>query len=218
MLFDAYGTLLELDDPVGNLTRELAAAGYVYGADRVAAAFRAEVDVYRRHHDQGRDIVGLETLQALCAEAFVAALPVPPPVDVATEILTGSLRYRMFADVIPALDAVAARGLRCAVVSNWDCSLPAVLAQLGIAERFAMVSVSAVMGFRKPDPRIFEHALAALGVQPEQAIHVGDDPRRDVDGARSAGLRAVLIDRSAEAADVDCERVADLRSLTALLG
>lgn len=218
MLFDAYGTLLELDDPVGNLTRELAAAGYVYGADRVAAAFRAEVDVYRRHQDQGRDIVGLATLQALCAEAFAAALPVPPPVDVATEILTGSLRYRLFADVIPALDAVAARGLRCAVVSNWDCSLPAVLAQLGIAERFAMVSVSAVLGLRKPDPRIFEHALAALGVPPEHAIHVGDDRQRDVDGARSAGVRAVLIDRSAERADAGYERIADLRSLPALLG
>ncbi len=218
MLVDAYGTLLELDDPVGNLTRGLAAAGYVYDADTVAAAFRAEVQVYRRHQDQGRDVAGLEALRTLCAETFAAALPVPPPVDVATEILTGALRYRLFADVTPALDAVDARGLRCAVVSNWDCSLPAVLAQLGIAERFAMVTVSAVVGFRKPDPRIFAHALAALGLQPEQAIHVGDDRQRDVDGARSAGLRAVLIDRSTERADAGYERIADLRSLPALLG
>lgn len=218
MLFDAYGTLLELDDPVGNLQRSLAEAGYPYGTDLVATAFHAEVDVYRRHQDLGRDDAGLEALRNLCAATFADALPSGPPSVVVGEILNSSLRYRLFADVIPMLDVLMSHGIRCAVVSNWDCSLPDVLRQLGILGRFAAVSVSAVVGARKPDPRIFVQTLSALGLEPGQAIHVGDDRQRDVNGARSAGVSGVLIDRSGDRADDGCDRIASLRSLPALLG
>lgn len=217
VFFDAYGTLLELDDPVTRLRRGLAAAGYEHDAETVAEAFRIEVDYYRHNQDRGRDRDSLETLHALCAVAFADALPSHPPVDVMAEVLTGCLRYRLFEDVIPTLEALASRGVRSAVVSNWDCSLPGVLARLGILERFAAVSVSAVVGARKPDGRIFAHALATLGLEPSQVVHVGDDPEGDVGGARSAGLRAVLIARSGGGAEDDHERITSLRSLASLL-
>ena len=215
--FDAYGTLLELDDPVGNLQRGLEEAGYSHDVETVAAAFRAEIDFYRRNQDRGRDAAGLEALRIRCAAMFAQTLPSRPPVGLAAEILIDALRYVVFDDVLPTLDELASRGVGCAVVSNWDCSLTGVLAQLGILGRFATVGVSAVLGARKPDPRIFSHALAMLGHAPDQVIHVGDDVERDIRGARAAGLRAVLIDRSGRGTDDDVERITSLRGLVSLL-
>jgi FMN phosphatase YigB (HAD superfamily) len=218
VFFDAYGTLLALDDPVGNLQRGLRASGYFHDAETVAAAFRAEVHFYRRNQDHGSDAAGLHVLRARCAAVFAQALPSRPPVGLAAEILVDALRYVVFDDVLPTLDELALRGVRCAVVSNWDCSLSEVLAQLGILERFATVSVSAVVGARKPDSRIFNHALALLGLEPNQVVHVGDDVERDIRGARAADLRAVLIDRSGRSTDNAVEWITSLRALLPVLG
>ena len=53
---------------------------------------------------------------------------------------------------------------------------------------------SAVFGVAKPDPSIFQHAVAALGVTPERTLYVGDSLRFDVRGATAAGLRPVHFD------------------------
>ena len=217
VLLDAYGTLLELDDPVGRLRHGLSAAGYEHDDPTVASAFRTEVAFYRRHQDQGTDPARLQALQTSCARVFADSLPSRPPVAVALEVLAGALRYRLFDDVVPMLTAVTARGLRCAVVSNWDCSLAEVLADLGILDRFAAVSVSAVVGAPKPDARIFEHALSALGVDAAHTVHVGDDRERDVAGARSAGLHALLLDRAGDAVHPRPDTITSLSSLPALL-
>jgi putative hydrolase of the HAD superfamily len=99
------------------------------------------------------------------------------------------------------------------VVSNWDCSLAGVLERLGVADRFGAVSASAVVGAPKPDAAIFRHALGALGVAPERALHCGDRPEYDCAGARRAGLRAVLVDRAGRLADGPCPRIAALTEL-----
>ena len=217
ILLDAYGTLIELDDPVGRLRAALERLGYPYPEVAVAAAFAAEVRFYRAHHDRGRDDAGLRVLRRACASVLAGALPVRPPVEVAEAVLAEGLRYRVFDDVAPALDALAAAGCRLAVVSNWDASLPAVLAEVGLLERFSAISVSAVAGARKPDAEVFLRALDCLGVAPGDAVHVGDDPVRDCVGAASAGLRAVLLARGAPSPDVPCPTIATLAALTGLL-
>jgi len=103
--------------------------------------------------------------------------------------------------------------VRLAVVSNWDCSLPAVLASLGVADRFDAICASAPVGAAKPDPAIFHHALGLLGVRPENALHCGDSLDADCAGARAAGLRAVLIDRSAVLSTGPCPRISTLAEL-----
>ena len=67
---------------------------------------------------------------------------------------------------------------------------------LGIADHFDQVVYSAEAGFEKPHPGIFESALARLGLEPEEVLHVGDDRRRDVEGAHGVGMYAVHLDRS----------------------
>jgi putative hydrolase of the HAD superfamily len=103
--------------------------------------------------------------------------------------------FHVFPDVIPALDAMQAAGLRLGVVSNWGWAAPELLQTLELARHFEVMSISARVGYQKPHPVIFEHALDLLDARPEDAIHVGDDPEADVAGARSVGIEPVLIDR-----------------------
>jgi putative hydrolase of the HAD superfamily len=82
------------------------------------------------------------------------------------------------------------------VVSNWDSHLPRLLSDLGLSSRFEAILASAVEQTGKPDPEIFRRACARLTVGPEQALHVGDSPREDYEGAIGAGLSALLLDRA----------------------
>lgn len=61
------------------------------------------------------------------------------------------------------------------------------MSALGINDLFDVIAISCEVGAEKPNPRIFEYAMEALGVRPEETIHLGDDRRNDVAGARDAG-------------------------------
>jgi len=95
------------------------------------------------------------------------------------------------------LKALKERGYPLAVVSNWDASLPEILEAVGLRRYFDHLAVSALSGVAKPDPRLFQEALRALGVAPEEALHVGD-AEADLLGARGAGMRALLFDPTGE--------------------
>lgn len=99
------------------------------------------------------------------------------------------------------LDALRARGLKLLVVSNWDSKLPALLDRLDLTRHFDAVVVSALVGASKPAREIFETALSVAGVAAHEALHVGDSPSEDYEGARAAGLPALLLDRAGVAGD-----------------
>ena len=76
---------------------------------------------------------------------------------------------------------------------------------------------SSVVGVAKPDPGIFAIALERCGVAPEHAIHVGDTPAADVDGARAAGVTPVLVDPYDDHPELDVTKVRSLADVVALL-
>lgn len=197
VLLDAMGTLLDLEPPAPRLHAALAAQGHHHAEADVERAVRAEVAHYRRHHLRGADAPGLRALHLECADVLAGELggDVPPPPRL-LELLLASLRYRATPDAAPALDALRRDGVALAVVSDWDHALPAVLRRVGLLARVDVVVTSAGVGAAKPDPTPFRAALSRLGVAPGRAIHCGDDPVRDAAGARAAGMRALLIDRS----------------------
>lgn len=94
----------------------------------------------------------------------------------------------------PALDAVRARGVHVAIISNSEGMLDRLFTELGILGHFDLVVDSGKLGVEKPDPRIFEVALAHFAVSPDRALHLGDVFATDVLGARAAGMRHALID------------------------
>jgi putative hydrolase of the HAD superfamily len=103
--------------------------------------------------------------------------------------------WAVFEDVRGTLEELESREILLAVVSNWDSHLPALLEALGLAGRFRAISVSAIEGTGKPEPDIFLRTCARLSLSPAEVIHVGDSLIEDYQGARAAGLSALLLDR-----------------------
>lgn len=103
--------------------------------------------------------------------------------------------YRLFDDSRPALEALAARGLKLGIISNFEPWLEEVLRLEGVLALFSVLAISGVLGVAKPDPAIFHAALDKAGVAPGAAVHVGDHPEVDAAAARAVGIAPVLIDR-----------------------
>jgi putative hydrolase of the HAD superfamily len=126
--------------------------------------------------------------------------------------------YRLFDDVRPALETLAARGVKLGVVSNFEPWLEDVLALQGVDHLFAAVAISGKLGVAKPDPEIFQAALKEAGTEPEATVHVGDQLVNDVAAARAVGITPVLIDRFGRHPDPDgAHRVEDLDGLVRLV-
>ncbi len=178
----------------------------------MAAALRTEIGYYRAHHLDGRTPATVASLRRDCAEVLARGLALPPPVGTLAELLVGVLRFEVYPDVMDTLAGLRSRGVRVAIVSDWDCTLAEHLDRLGVGGWVDAVVVSAEIGVAKPDRRIFTAALDGLSVAPEAALVCGDDPARDLAGARAAGIRGVLIDRAGRYPEID----ARLRTLAEL--
>jgi HAD superfamily hydrolase (TIGR01549 family) len=118
--------------------------------------------------------------------------------------IVGPDHLTLFPDVHEGLRRLRDAGLRVVVVSNWHTGLTGFCRSLGLETYFESVVASADVGFAKPDARIFSHACNLLALPPDQVLHVGDSATDDVAGAKSAGLRALLLQRSNHSANQPC--------------
>jgi putative hydrolase of the HAD superfamily len=123
-------------------------------------------------------------------------------------------RWRLYADTLPALDALLARGWSHTVLSNHVPELHQIIAQLDLAPRLVRVFCSAETGYEKPHPEAFRLVLRAF----PDATHVwmiGDSLQADVVGARAVGLPAVLVRRLDARAERCCGSLSELVDLIA---
>jgi HAD superfamily hydrolase (TIGR01549 family) len=122
----------------------------------------------------------------------------------------------LFPDVRPCLETLKGLGYRMGVITQHSRPTDFVadlLGKLGILEFFESVISSQSAGLDKPDPRLFELGLEALRIDPEEAVYVGNDYRKDMVGARDAGMTAILLDREREAEVEDCIVINSLADL-----
>jgi putative hydrolase of the HAD superfamily len=101
-------------------------------------------------------------------------------------------------ELFPEVDAqltLLAKQYCLGVISNFDGRLRPILDLLGICHHFSHLVISSEIGADKPDPWIFASALHTADVAPEEALHVGDDPVRDWEGAAAAGLKVFALVR-----------------------
>lgn len=97
-----------------------------------------------------------------------------------------------FPNMMETLNVLRDRGAKLAIVTNASVSFQSSAIQaLGIEHLFDAIVISEAEGVRKPDRRIFDLTLARLGVAPNEAVFVGDHPEIDIQGAQSAGMRAI---------------------------
>jgi REG-2-like HAD superfamily hydrolase len=127
--------------------------------------------------------------------------------------LWGNVRER----TVETLEELRRRGYRLGVISNADGRAEQALDAAGLGLHFELVIDSGLVGVDKPDPRIFHLALDRLGVDPHDAVYVGDIYEIDVQGARAAGMRAILIDPLWKWDDKDCERIRGIHDLLDVL-
>ena len=102
--------------------------------------------------------------------------------------------WDLYPEVSEVLAALHGR-FDLAVLSNFDARLRMVLEHLGVSKFFSHVCLSSELGADKPDPEIFRRALRLSGTQPNETLHVGDDPERDWEGAAQAGLSVFRLAR-----------------------
>ncbi len=208
--FDVGGTLIEPWPSVGHVYARIAAASGVQGLS-------AEL-LNQRFGEAWRSLTAFHYTQdewANLVDRVFHGLTAQPP----RETFFGKLysafgqkdAWKVFNDVLPALDNLASRGLKLGVVSNWDDRLQPLLQALKLHSYFDAVIVSCEVGFCKPSSVIFEQAAAKLALPPEAILHVGDDLQNDVEGARDAGLRALELRR------LEAPRAGQIQSLLELL-
>jgi len=211
LTLDCWGTLL-LDGPGADdryrqprllgFRAILAAAGVAVGHAELDRAYAESGRWLGRIWQRNRDVSVEEHVDAVL-RGLDADLP--GRLDAATRARLIDAYADPALRVPPAFDRggaaalveMGARGLRLAVISNTMRTPGRVLRRIfegaGILAPFSVLTFSDECGIRKPDPEIFLRTLRQIGVEPEAAVHVGDDPVLDVEGARDAGMRVIQV-------------------------
>ena len=219
VLFDAAGTLIELVEPVGASYARIAGAhGVALPAWRLDDAFarvlramdpmcfpEAELsEIPERERAWWRELVR-QTL--LAADSTARFADFQAFFDALWSYFAAPESWQLRPGTTAALASLRLSGAAIGVVSNFDYRLPDLLEGLGIHKELSCVILPGTHRVAKPDPRVFEPALAVLGAAASDSIYVGDHPELDGVAAQAAGLRFV-----------DVSELASLAELPALLG
>ncbi len=192
---DAAGTLLKPREPVG-ITYARAARLRGITADPVVVQQRFQ-DAFRAH-------VAAGNVQSGDGRAFWSPI-VKDAVEADDDVLVEQLwahyleprAWWVDIQALQVLGEIARSGVKLGIISNWDTRLRGLYARFALDRMFPVLICSAEVELEKPDPAIFSAACLAAGVRPSEAIHVGNDPVNDVDGANRAGLVGLLYDEEA---------------------
>lgn len=225
VFLDAGNTLISMD--YAWFAAELGALGFAASAEsirRAEAAARpaASLQISRRsaagshaHFELYLDelLRNLEPTAHLAAAARKAVAQ-----SLAASLKRPGEDFRLWSRVLPgipaALETLRSLGLDLVVVSNSDGSVERALEGLGLTAHLTAVLDSHVVGFEKPDPRFFRHALERTGAEAGRTVHVGDMYYQDIEGARAAGIHGVLLDPFGDWQVDDCARIRDLPELS----
>ncbi|MBO2520098.1 MULTISPECIES: HAD family hydrolase [Limnochorda] len=193
LFFDAGGTVIFPD--FARAAELLQATGHPVDAETLFRAFsvllyRVDRPPAEQHGDpfpQGLGVAILEEVGVPSEQAELLARQLanePPGLDWAAT----------FPWVKPALEELRRQGYGMSIISNSDGRVAERLAHAGLDHFFDRIYDSAIVGYEKPHPGIFQKALDELGLDPAQCLHVGDLYYADVLGANRAGVGAVLLD------------------------
>jgi putative hydrolase of the HAD superfamily len=202
LVFDLYGTLIDIetDEGMEEIYRGIAHFLTYQGVD--LHRWQVRDHYYRLLHEQRdrsaeahAEIDVLAIWQALLNEQGVKPAATRRRLAlILAQIYRGLSRKRLelYPGVKPVLDHLR-ENWRMALVSDAQpCFALPEMRAMGLSGYFEPLLISAAFGYRKPDPRLFQAALAALKVPPHEAAFVGNDMYHDIFGANRAGLRTIF--------------------------
>lgn len=216
---DAAGTLFRVRGSIGAIYAETAVAHGLPErrdlADVLERRFREifpsmPAPVYRpraRVHNDRIDRAWWRLLVARVLEGL-GPLSFADFFDEVYAVFAQPSAWEAYPEVAEVLLDLRRRGLRLAIVSNFDARLFPVCEGLGLAAAVDAIVIAADVGVAKPGVGIFHAALQRFGLQRAGALHVGDSLEEDVQGALAAGLRPVYLHR-----DWDSDRAVVPRGL-----
>ncbi len=139
-------------------------------------------------------------------------------VKIMKRVQTQQISFALFDDVLSTLKALKEQYLTLGLLTNFNGDMKLICRELGLGPYIDFVVTSGEAGFNKPKSPIFLAALQQAGVNASEAIHVGDQYKLDVIGARGVGITPILIDRYDLYPEVsDCPRIHSLTELTEYL-
>ncbi|MDP6962612.1 MAG: HAD hydrolase-like protein [Planctomycetota bacterium] len=103
--------------------------------------------------------------------------------------------YFVYPDVAESLKALSVAKIPMGVLANWDENLPDLIKRLRLDKFFDFVVPSAELRTPKPERAIFDRVLFRCGIAAGDALHIGADFDRDINGALNAGMSVLLMDR-----------------------
>jgi putative hydrolase of the HAD superfamily len=218
MLFDAAETLFTTRGSVGHIYGSVARQyGSTASDDEIQAAFA--------RHFRGAGPLSIQDQRRWWKELVYRVFSEVGMVDDFDKFFDqlynrfrDSEGWTLFPETKEVLAELKHRNLKLGVISNFDNRAYSVMRSLEILQFFDSVTLSSETGHCKPDPKIFEAAVDALGVPQSQVLLVGDSLHDDVEAAMQAGLSAVLIDRhNRYNAPASVRRISSLRELLSLV-
>lgn len=205
VLFDFHGTLATTIDPVAWVTAAAADCGVALDrakatalADRIATAGGlpgvappARIPPQLAEAWADRDLYPHAHRDAYVGLAATVVGDTPGLAEAIYSRIESPHGWQVYPDTLPTLTALYAAGIKIGVVSNIGFDIRPLLDAWGLSHLCDCVVLSCEVGCVKPDPKIFWRACAALGVDPERALMVGDTPADA--GAVSAGCAAFIV-------------------------
>lgn len=222
-IFFDIGDTLVFDDPplMARLALAARATGVLLDEARLPTAFRAGEAYAVARYVEGIVWDAPDSLREAIARVW-RALDRPPPDDMTWPLLAaafGGVPFTRYAhpDALDLLRELRGRGFTVGAISDWEATLPTLLADLGIAPLLDALAVSEIVGATKPNSCLFQEALRQAGAAPETSLHVGDWYELDAQGARAAGMQTLLFDHSGRRLEADCPRVQTFDALSETL-
>lgn len=203
VFFDAAGTLFHLAEPVGTVYARYAEPfGFQLDGHALDHAFRSiwgsmpspwagELRGPQVERDWWAELV-----RRVLATEYIEAddFDFPNYFNGVWEHYRSPDAWKLYEETVEVLEALKPR-VGLGVISNFDSRLYDILKGLEIRHFFDVVTISAQAEAIKPDERIYQAALGAAGCQPEEAMHVGDDPEADWAGGEAAGMKTLELKR-----------------------
>jgi HAD superfamily hydrolase (TIGR01549 family) len=229
VFFDWFNTLAHYHPPREELEQQaLEELGFsvplqtvsqgLYLADKNFYEENARLPLRRRSREEATKVyMGFQ--QIVLKEAGI------PPTDELVMQLTARMRqlnanmkFVLYDDVLHTLKAIKNKKLTIGLLSNLQRGIDEMCRELGITEYIDFSVTSGEVGEDKPKPPIFLRALELAKVKPSEAIHIGDQYRNDVMGARGVGITALLLDRNNLYPEItDCPRLKSLGEIVSYL-
>lgn len=204
VFFDLYQTLVRYDPPREEIQAKVLKD---FGIEVKPEALLRPISVadefiYQEHARLSIGKRSDEEKKALWAQ-YQAMVLKEAGIEPSKELISGILskmqqikfNLALFDDVLPNLTELKNKGLILGLISNVDNDITQLCQNLGLTPLLQVVVTSLDAGYNKPQPEIFMEAVRQAGVQPQEAMYVGDQYQIDVIGANSAGMCGVLIDR-----------------------